>query len=402
MRVGFRNAMRVGLTALCVSVSASPLFAQAFKLGDKEVQLHGSFQQGFAISDTNNFLTMNTDAGSGEMTDFAFNASSNVTRKLRVGGQMYVRKIGELGEGQVQIDWAYADYRFAKAIGVRAGKMKTMLGLFNDTQDMEFLHTWALLPQGVYALDLRAVTIAHVGADVYGTVGAKKVGSVDYTVHYGSIPDDMNGGYRYGTIDSGMTFSGPIRTKGYGADVRWSAPIDGLIAGYSMMSSHAETNVNVPTPARTVPVFVDVTPWTRQSFFADYQHDALHVSGELRKDRRDQLYTPSVRPNQQFFSRGYFASASYRFAKQFEAGSYISGYVPNTSLDASLPKNHETDRVITGRFDINRFLNVKVEGHFIDGYGTLTSSLARGFYLRDNPEPSERTNMLVIRAGVNF
>src|SRR4051812_19163539 len=100
MRVGLRNAMRVGLTALCLSVWASPLFAQAIKLGDKEVQLHGSFQQGFAISGTNNFLTMNTDAGSGEMTDVAFNASSELTRKLRVGGQMYIRKIGELGDGR--------------------------------------------------------------------------------------------------------------------------------------------------------------------------------------------------------------------------------------------------------------------------------------------------------------
>jgi len=34
--------------------------------------------------------------------------------------------------------------------GVRGGKVKTVIGLSNDTQDYEFLNTFALLPQSVY------------------------------------------------------------------------------------------------------------------------------------------------------------------------------------------------------------------------------------------------------------
>jgi len=51
-------------------------------------------------------------------------------------------------------------------MGFRAGKVKTALGLYNDTQDAESLHTWALLPQALYPTDLRTSLIAHTGGDV--------------------------------------------------------------------------------------------------------------------------------------------------------------------------------------------------------------------------------------------
>src|SRR5262245_45705803 len=116
---------------LCVGLSlalVAPASAQtSFTFGAAEVQLHGSIQQGFAWSDTNNFLTMPTTSGSGEMTDGAFNASFNLGKKLRAGAQVYSRNIGDLGNGGVQLDWGFVDYRFHPAFGVRGGKIKTAL-----------------------------------------------------------------------------------------------------------------------------------------------------------------------------------------------------------------------------------------------------------------------------------
>ena len=63
------------------------------------------------------------------------------------------------------LDWAEIDCHFRDWLGVRAGKIETLLGLFNDSQDQEFLYTWALLPQGVYPLDLRELTNANTGGD---------------------------------------------------------------------------------------------------------------------------------------------------------------------------------------------------------------------------------------------
>jgi hypothetical protein len=90
----------------------------------KDVQIHGFFQQGFAYSSGNNFLTMRTRGGSWAMTDGGINVATRLTSRLRVGAQAYSRNIGDLGNGQVQIDWAYADYKFSDMFGVRAGKVK--------------------------------------------------------------------------------------------------------------------------------------------------------------------------------------------------------------------------------------------------------------------------------------
>jgi hypothetical protein len=399
MKSGLLCLMGLSL-ALAVPASAQT----SFTVGQTEVQVHGSVQQGFVWSDTNNFLTMPTTSGSGEMTDGAFNASWTLTKKLRVGAQLYSRNIGDLGNGGVQLDWGFVDYRFHPAFGVRGGKIKTALGLFNDTQDMEFLHTWALLPQGVYPLDLRGVTIAHVGADVYGTVGLKKAGSVSYTAHYGTIPDDLAGGYRYGVNDGGIQFSGAIETKGFGLDARWTAPVEGLTLGYSMMNSRADTKVLFPTPQPGIvlPVEVDVTPWRRQALFGDFQRGAIRLSAELRNDVRGHEYTPQVRANEINESRGWFVSGAYRISNRYEVGSYFTSYIPVLARAHDLATNHTSDVAATVRVELTRFWHLKVEGHWVDGYGSLSNSFTRGFYRRDNSTPSEHTNMVVIRTGINF
>jgi len=76
---------------------------------------------------------------------------------------------------------------------MRGGKVKTTLGLYNDTQDMEFLHTWALVPQAVYPLDQRGETIAHLGGDIYGEIPIRRLGSLNYTVYGGKRPTTRRG-----------------------------------------------------------------------------------------------------------------------------------------------------------------------------------------------------------------
>src|SRR5580693_9416892 len=138
-----------------------------FNVDGRDIQFHSFLQQGFAYSNQNNYLTMNTSNGTFAMTDGGINVSTSLTDKFHVGAQVYFRNIGALGDYHPQLDWAYGAYRFKDWFGIRAGKVKTALGLYNDTQDMEFLQTFALLPQSVYPLDLRSNTIAHTGGDIF-------------------------------------------------------------------------------------------------------------------------------------------------------------------------------------------------------------------------------------------
>ena len=157
-----------------------------------------SSSQGFVYTDENNWLTMNTSDGSAAWTDFGLNMSTQVTDRLRIGAQGYDRNLGQLGQYHPSLDWAVADYRFKSWFGVRGGKVKTTLGLYNDTQDLDFLRPFALLPQSVYPTDLRDATIAHLGGDVYGNISLKRrLGDLSYTVYAGHRSDSIYSGYPY-------------------------------------------------------------------------------------------------------------------------------------------------------------------------------------------------------------
>src|ERR1035441_4851765 len=155
--------------AAALSVVPGLLYGQFdFKVEDRTVQVHSFASQGFAYSNDNNYLTMKTSQGSFAMTDGGANISTQLSDKFRVGAQVYVRNVGRLGGWHPLLDWAYVDYRAKDWFGVRAGRVKTSLGLYTDTQDAESLNTWALLPQSMYPADLRSATISHDGLDIYG------------------------------------------------------------------------------------------------------------------------------------------------------------------------------------------------------------------------------------------
>ncbi len=396
--VGRQIVQSAGLAALLFATASQVQAQPNFKVGGREVDVHGFFQQGFVYSSGNNFLTMASDDGSAKMTDGGVNVSTKLTDKLRVGTQLYTRSIGQFGGGHVELDWAFADYRVNEWLGFRGGKVKTSLGLINDTQDMEFLHTWALLPQSVYPLDLRSVTIAHTGGDVYGALASKKAGSLAYTAYYGTFPDDKQGGYRYGIEDIGLGISGPIKRNGGGFDLRWTAPLEGLQLGYSLLDTKGVLNLSIPG----LPFIshTDLDPWQQQAVYGDFQKSNWHFSGEFRRQHVATRAYPALGPGIDQVSAGWFLAAAYRIARPVEVGAYYSHFVTNTALDASAPSNHIYEPVITGRFDVNKYVSIKVEGHFVDGYGSQTSP--HSFYVRDNQTFANTTNMLVLRTAFSF
>src|SRR4051812_19909507 len=94
----------------------------------REVQIHGFLSEGFARTSDNNYLRMSTTQGS-FFTEAGVNASVQIAEKLRIGAQVYDRDIGELGKGRLYLDWTFVDYRWKDWLGIRAGKVKTPLGL---------------------------------------------------------------------------------------------------------------------------------------------------------------------------------------------------------------------------------------------------------------------------------
>jgi hypothetical protein len=198
--------------------------------------VHGFVSQGFIYTNNNNCLTMNTSQGSAAFTDFGLNLSTHLTDKLLVRAQIYDRNLGQLDQYHPSLDWAVADYRFRSWFGIRGGKVKTTLGLYNDTQDLDFLRTFALLPQRVYPTDLRDTTIAHRGGDLYGNIPLlRHLGDLSYTAYAGHRSDSVYSGYPYFLSQYGLH----LRSLGglqYGGDLRWNTPVKGLLVGASRLN----------------------------------------------------------------------------------------------------------------------------------------------------------------------
>lgn len=387
---------------------APPLTARAqeFKLFERDVQVHGWLSQGFAYSNDNNYLTMNTSSGSGAFTDAGLSMSTGVTDRFRMGAQGYLRNIGQLGEGHPTLDWAYGDYRFSEWFGVRAGKVKTVLGLYNDIQDAEFLHTWAILPQSTYPLDLRSSTLAHTGADVYGRISLREGGDLNYTGYFGIRSFDKYGGIYYFSADQGIPIdkdSGHVE----GGDVRWTTPLHGLMVGASGINLTEDRRGHETVPALLGATYtLSPDPDDIISGYGDYRHGPWHLNGEFRREYSPLNVTVSGYPASFVYQgesdKSGFFSAAYRICKRVEAGTYYSRFVvehPDAPTDPYA--NHIYDETVTARFDITHWWNFKIEEHFIDGYGDVYS--AHGFYARSNPDGLKpRTDMLVLRLGANF
>lgn len=388
------------LCAFSVSIFSAGLPAQSFTLFDKNVQVHGFASQGFVHTDDNNWLTMNTaDFGSGEFTDFGGNATIQITDKFSIGAQVYDRNLGQLGRWHPSLDWGVATYKFAPWLGIRGGKVKTVMGLYNDTQDFDFLHTFALLPQSVYPTDLRDVTIAHDGGDIFGDLPLKsKFGTFSYTVYAGHRDDSPYGGFAYLITSQGATFNG-FGGLQYGGDLRWATPLKGLLVGISRMNEDVTLDLT-SGPMRYR--MNSTSDWTNQ-YYAQYSWKKLQLDTEYRRYWTD-LGMQGITLIQEDV-RGWYVAGSYQVTKRVQLGSYYSHYWTGFPISSGLEPagtGHDYDKVVSSRFDVNRFVIVKVEGHFMDGYG-LPNDYPNGFYLANNQSGlTPNTNALVVKTDFKF
>lgn len=392
------------LVLLFIGSYQTLLNAQDIKIFDHTLQFHGFASQGFVYTSANNWLTMGTASGSGAMTDMGANVSMAVTDKLRIGAQVYDRNLGQLGQWHPTLDWAYADYRFTDWFGIRAGKVKTVSGLYNDTQDMDFLHPFALLPQGVYPTVIREVTIAHEGGDIYGHVSLpRNAGSIMYTAFAGERGDSKYGGYYYlEQTPPPVLVLNSITAFQYGGDLRWNTPVKGLLVGISRFSESNQGDGNFDAGGGFMPYTQSSRADWADQYFGQYIHNKLEFDAEYRRSWLDELLYSGAQ-DVETNAKAWYVAGSYRVFKWMQVGAYYS----DLSVDAPASPIGPTsgyihDKDVTVRFDANKYLNFKLEGHFMDGVG-VPGAYPGGFFGLDNPNGLQpKTNALVVKTNFNF
>ena len=366
-------------------------------LGSVKLQFHGFVSQGGLLSSHNNYLTAKTSDGSGQWTEAAVNLSAEISDDLRIGAQVHTYRLGELGQLKLDLDWAYGDYQLREWIGFRAGKVKTPLGLFNDTQDIDNLHLWALLPQSVYPADNRSWTLAHTGGDLYGRVGLPVgLGNLSYQGYFGSRTADSDGGYFKSAADAGLPVQGSPFGRLYGGDLRWHTPLQGLMAGGSV--GMADVSGQAMGASLPFPITIQSTSDTNTALYGEFERGKFYAAGEFRRRIWNLSIVELGIPAADMDSRAWYVMGAYRVHPKLNFGTYYSHFEYAHIQSISMPQLSPgtNDWVAAVRIDPNPYLYFKLEAHYLDGN-------AIGFYPSTNPAGYDRlTRLLAVKIGFSF
>jgi hypothetical protein len=376
---------RRALVLVLLSLGSVQLAAQNLE----DLQIHGFATQGFLYSSHNNYLTMSSSRGSLQWTEGAISLSDSLSDNLRVGMQMHMYEMGQIGGPNVVIDWASGDYTFSDQFGVRAGKVKLPLGLYNDSQDVDSLFLWVLLPQSTYPVENRDFELALLGGEVYGEQSLRAHGGrAQYRAYYGESVLDPSGGFNLELQEDGLFFTSPPSGRNFGGDLRWLAPWRGLLVGASGRSQALDGTApqgSLHMAPEFINAFYAEWKWKKASFEGEYWRyplcPVLTIGSNIVPAPTD--------------SRAWYAMASYDLTKRFQVGTYYSHYVDRTG-NTSLPENHSKDWVIAERYNFNQYFYGKLEGHFLHGTGL-------GYYANTNPNGLKpNSSMLAARVGFAF
>ena len=137
----------------------------------ERVQIHGFASQGVVQSSDNRWFgdSPNTSL---DFTELGLNGSFQLNPKVLFSAQVLSRRAGEMYDGQPSLDYALGDFTLFAApegrLGIRVGRIKNPLGLYNETRDVPFTRPTIFLPQVVYYDRLRNLILSSDGLMFYG------------------------------------------------------------------------------------------------------------------------------------------------------------------------------------------------------------------------------------------
>lgn len=382
-----------------------------------EVAVHGTVSQGYLKSSEYNYLTPDTREGTFSFNEAIVNFTARVDDKTRVGAQLLGRDFGPAGNGEVMLDWAFGDYHWKDTLGFRLGKIKTPLGFYNKTRDVDAVRTSILLPQSVYTEGYRTVATAIQGGAVYGALQMGSQGSLEYEVFGGTI--EMGSTSFLSEQFTGIVGGAPMLTyrienrQTLGGQLIWNTPAEGLRVGgtYTTLELDAAGAFALGLPA---PWTIDMNLEVNHIYVlsAEYARDALSLAAEYTRWDVDfaleNIPYPDgmgglvpVSATREDHRGGYYLQGAYRTSPVVELGAYYSVFHPdwdNRDGADSTPDfaAWQKDVALTARFDVTDNWTLKAEGHFISGTGDLDGSI--------NPDgiTEESWNLFAVKSTFNF
>lgn len=367
------------------------------------VQIHGFASQGLISTSKNNFFGPSENGASSEFTELGANLSYRATPDLLLSAQLVSRRAGETDNGNVRLDYGFADYTFVSTDsarwGVLAGKVKNPFGFYNTTRDVAFTRPSILLPQSIYFDRARNFALSAPGISLYGD---RLSDNGDISFQFGvARPEVGDRGTEFaflsndwpGKLEGRTSYIGRILFEDQGGRTRIA------LSGAQINMDYRPGSADMLSGGS-----VKFTPWVLSAQYNAERWTATSEYGVERGNLRG-FGLPGL--ERDGTSEHFYLQGTYRFSSAWEG--IIRYDVLHLSRDdrdgTRFAADNEKpahlrfakDWTIGARYDVTPSMMLRAEYHSIDGTAWLP--------FEDNPATaatSRRWDMFLLQASYKF
>jgi len=377
--------------------------SQALEL-TSDFQIHGFATQGIILTSDNNFFGDSNDGPSLDYTELGLNASWTPWPKLQFATQLLSRRAGEGNDGDIELDYGLVDYSLISnetdQWGLRIGRIKNPLGLYNETRDVAFTRPSILLPQSIYFDRTRHLALSADGIHMYAE---KRTPMGDFYLQFGAVNPRVNaleteltllGRDRPGKLNSNMSYIGRLLFEKDNGQLR-------------LALSGAEVNIGydsaLPFPTDLLEGSIRFQPWI---ISGQYNAERWSLTGEyaLRKFKFNNF---GGIPNLDFSGESYYLQGTYRFTPEWEGVIRYDvlyankedrdGHAYAATTGRPAHNRFAKDLTLGVRWNITPEFMLRAEYHRVDGTAWLP--------LLDNPDlttAEQNWDLFAILASYRF
>ena len=378
--VVFRALTFAALAALATSVLAGDSFWD-------QIQIHGFGSQA-AVRTSDNRWFGNSPDTSFDFTELALNVSARVDPKLLFSAQVLFRRAGDMYNGDPVLDYGLADLTLHSSaegrFGVRLGRIKNPLGIYNETRDVPFTHPGIFLPQVVYYDRVRNLLLSTDGGMLYGD-SYNSFGNLSLTIGTGQAVIDENVEWAYVNGD----FDGDMKPNGntWISSFWYTNPSERLKIGLSAAALSIKFEPDSMPYQSLGAGKTDIIYWILS---AQYNAEKWTMTAEYaREPLQWRGYGPFF-PDREVTSEGYYLQGTYRvrpnlellarYEEGFPDKDDRSGRKGEVATGGFLPANFGFSKTLTAgiRWDINPYWMLRAEYAYNNGTFILS--------WRENPD----------------
>ena len=219
----FRHYLGSAIFGLSVT---SP--AAAIELTD-DLVIHGFVSQAYIDTTDNNFFGR-SNGGTFDFRELGLNGYWQPHANLNFAAQIISRNAGRESDSDPRLDFGLADLHyymdFSTRVGLRAGRIKIPLGLYNQTRDAPSARNGIFAPASVYFEQFRNALVATDGISLYSDI-SRPWGDLNIEIYAGeSDPGEQEMEYYVfkqalpGRFDEASMQGAQVRYESLGSGVR--------------------------------------------------------------------------------------------------------------------------------------------------------------------------------------